>query len=61
MTTVVSRNPADPREVVVSTAAAGAAATARAVDGARTAQAAWATGGAGPRFPAGGKAAAQVA
>ncbi|MDG4536134.1 aldehyde dehydrogenase family protein [Streptomyces sp. AV19] len=60
MTTVVSRNPADPREVVVSTAAAGAAATARAVDGARTAQAAWATGGAAARSAALGRAAAAI-
>ncbi|KNB50717.1 aldehyde dehydrogenase family protein [Streptomyces caatingaensis] len=60
MTTVVSHNPADPGDRVVTTAAAGAAATARAVERARTAQAAWAAGGATARSAALARAATAI-
>ncbi|WP_030413898.1 aldehyde dehydrogenase family protein [Streptomyces sp. NRRL S-1448] len=49
---VVSRNPADPSDVVVETAAPGAFAAADAVERARTAQPGWLLGGAAARAAA---------
>ncbi|WP_227025721.1 aldehyde dehydrogenase family protein [Streptomyces fodineus] len=49
---VVSRNPADPSDIVVRLPAAGATSTAEAVEVARAAQADWLTGGAAARSAA---------
>ncbi|MFI8943861.1 aldehyde dehydrogenase family protein [Streptomyces syringium] len=52
VTSFVSRNPADPSDVVAEFAAPGAFATADAVDGARAAQPGWLHGGAAARSSA---------
>ncbi|MFD8547233.1 aldehyde dehydrogenase family protein [Streptomyces sp. NPDC059649] len=57
---VVSRNPADPSDVVVETPATGAFAAADAVERARTAQPGWLLGGAAARSAALGAIAAAV-
>ncbi|MEU1372623.1 aldehyde dehydrogenase family protein [Streptomyces triculaminicus] len=51
-TPIVSRNPADPADVVAEVAAAGAPAAAAAVERARAAQAGWLAGGAAARSAA---------
>ncbi|MFI8823459.1 aldehyde dehydrogenase family protein [Streptomyces sp. NPDC053431] len=58
--TVISRNPADPADVLVDIPAPGAFAVADAVERARTAQADWAAGGAAARSAALGAVAAAV-
>ncbi|MFF2810826.1 aldehyde dehydrogenase family protein [Streptomyces sp. NPDC058000] len=57
---VVSRNPADPSDVLVETAAPGAFAAANAVERARTAQPGWLRAGAAARSAALGAIAAAV-
>ncbi|MGG2460497.1 aldehyde dehydrogenase family protein [Streptomyces sp. RGM 3693] len=57
---VVSRNPADPSDILVETAAPGAFAAADAVERARTAQPGWLRGGAAARSAALGAIAAAV-